>query len=252
MVGRLCEKSLPPALSRALTGAYVRAYGIDLSEVAPQAEPYPTFDAFFTRRLRPGSRVLEDAAVVSPADGRLQTAARIDPGAVLRVKGKPYAVGELTGDTSDAEHYDGGSFAIIYLSPRDYHRVHAPVDGAITQIRGIAGDLLPVNAIGERFPRLLVRNHRVTIRIESESVGRVTVVMVGAMVVGRISLTVLGDGAVPIGTHALAPAPAIARGDELGAFHLGSTVVLLLEPGLTITRAPGIVRYGQGLARAAR
>jgi len=251
VVGRLCEQSLPAPVARALTVAYARAYGIDLGEAAPQSGPYRTFDAFFTRPLRPGARVVEDVPLVSPADGKLDAVGAVLPGAVLEVKGKPYEVGELVGNRKDAAGYAGGSFALIYLSPRDYHRVHSPVDGAITVVRSIAGDLFPVNAIGERFPRLLVRNHRVAIAIDTESLGRVTVVMVGAMVVGRISVTALGGRAVPVGTHAVSPASSVQRGDELGMFHLGSTVVVLLEPGLSITRALGTVRYGEALVKAA-
>jgi phosphatidylserine decarboxylase len=251
MVGRLCEQSLPAPISRVLTAAYARAYGIDLSEVEPRSEPYRSFDAFFTRPLRPGARLVEDAPLVSPADGKLDAVGTILPGAVLEVKGRPYDVAELVGDGKDAAGYAGGSFALVYLSPRDYHRVHSPVDGAITVVRSIAGDLYPVNAIGERFPRLLVRNHRVAIAIDTESLGRVTVVMVGAMVVGRISVAALGGEAVPEGTHGVKPASSVQRGDELGMFHLGSTVVVLLEPGLSITRDLGTVRYGEALVKAA-
>jgi phosphatidylserine decarboxylase len=251
VVGRLCEQRLPPPLSRAVTAAYARAYGIDLSEAAPESGPYPTFDAFFTRPLRPGARVVEDAPLVSPADGKLEAAGTIASGAVLEVKGKPYEVGELVGEAKDSAGYAGGSFAVIYLSPRDYHRVHAPVDGAVTVVRSIAGDLFPVNAIGERFPRLFVRNHRVAIAVDTESLGRVTVVMVGAMVVGRISVTALGDKTVPIGTHTVSPPSSVLRGDELGRFHLGSTVVVLLEPGLSVTRSLGTVHYGEALVKAA-
>jgi phosphatidylserine decarboxylase len=250
MVGRLCEQSLPAPVSRALTGAYARIYGIDLGEAAPQSGPYPTFDAFFTRQLRPGARLVDDSPVVSPADGQLEATGSVARSSTLEVKGKPYEVGELLGDASDAARYGGGSFAVIYLSPRDYHRVHSPVDGSITVVRSVAGDLLPVNAIGERFPRLFVRNHRVTILVETQALGRVSIVMVGAMVVGRISVTALGGRAVPVGTHALSPAWPIQRGEEIGMFHLGSTVVMLLEPGLGITRGLGKVRFGEALVKA--
>jgi phosphatidylserine decarboxylase len=110
------------------------------------------------------------------------------------------------------------------------------------------GDLFPVNSIGERYvPQLFVRNNRVAIVIDTESLGRVTVVMVGATIVGRISVTALPAPAVPPGTHVIDPAFTVARGDEIGMFHLGSTAVVLFEPGLTLTRPPGIVRMGQSL-----
>jgi phosphatidylserine decarboxylase len=122
------------------------------------------------------------------------------------------------------------------------------VDGRISLLRGIPGDLFPVNSIGERYvPRLFVRNNRVAIIIDTPNMGRVTVVMVGATIVGRISVSALPGPAVPPGVHAIEPALSVARGDEIGMFHLGSTAVVLFEPGLTLTRATGPVRLGQSL-----
>jgi len=166
------------------------------------------------------------------------------------VKGRPYEVGELIGDVTDAARYSGGEFAIVYLAPGDYHRVHSPVDGRTAIVRAIAGDLYPVNAIGERHvPKLLVRNSRVAIVIDTNGLGRVTVVMVGAVIVGRITVTGIDAADVPQGVHPLVRG--VSRGDEIGIFHLGSTVVLLLEPGVSITRPLGRVRYGDSLLRPA-
>jgi phosphatidylserine decarboxylase len=251
-IGRLCDSPLPAPLSRALASAYCRAYRVDLADVAPCDGPYPTFDAFFTRPLRAGARAISTDDLVCPADGKLSALGPIDPGAQLLVKGRPYDVVDLTGDPDDARRYAGGSFAIIYLSPRDYHRVHAPVDGVIPVIRGMSGDLFPVNPIGERHvPKLLVKNQRVAICIDSERSGRVSAVMVGAIVVGRISVSALDAPDVPEGTHLLSPPLKVKRGDEIGVFHLGSTVVLLLEPGVTLGRREGPVRYGESLTRPA-
>lgn len=250
-MGRLSEIPLPGPVSRAITEAYCRAYAVDMQEVVPQPEPYPSFDAFFTRSLKPGVREISPDAVVSPADGRLSVRGRIDDDARISVKGSEYRVAELTGDSRDAARYRGGTFAVVYLSPRDYHRVHAPVSGKITLIRGIPGDLYPVNSIGERhIPRLFARNKRVTIVIESPEVGRVSVVMVGAVVVGRISVSVLPDPSPPAGEHPVEVPIAVAKGDEIGVFHLGSTVVLFLEPGHQIVRTEGAVRYGESLLKA--
>ena len=251
-VGRLCERKLHPVLSQNMARAYCRAYAVDMSDVAPQDGPYASFDAFFTRALRAGARKMSDDPVVSPADGALLASGIIDPAARISVKGRRYGVGELIGDQRDALRYSGGSFAVVYLSPRDYHRVHSPVDGDVVLVRGMPGDLFPVNAIGERYvERLFVRNNRVAISIETSSVGRVTMVMVGAVIVGRISVTVIDAPAVPAGPHVVAPPRPVRRGDEIGIFHLGSTVVLLLEPGLSIARAPGHVLYGQSLVGGA-
>jgi phosphatidylserine decarboxylase len=209
---------------------------------------YPSFDAFFTRPLKKGARRISSDAVVSPADGKLSCLGRIDTGAQIHVKGQLYEAGELIGDERDARRYSGGQFAVVYLAPGDYHRVHSPVDGKVTLLRGIPGDLFPVNSIGERYvPQLFVRNNRVAIVIDTETLGRVTVVMVGATIVGRISVSALDAPAVPPGPHVIDPGYQVARGEEIGMFHLGSTAVVLFEPGLTLTRAPGIVRLGQSL-----
>lgn len=249
-VGRLCDRQLPRNISSPLFRAYCRAYRVNLDEANPTSEGYASFDEFFTRSLRPGARTISSDAVVSPADGRLSVTGRIDAGARLFVKGKPYEVGELIGDVTDAARYSGGEFAIVYLAPGDYHRVHSPVDGHVSLVRGIAGDLYPVNAIGERHvPRLLVRNSRAAIVIDTTGLGRVTAVMVGAVIVGRISVTGIDAPDVPPGSHAVGRS--VLRGEEIGIFHLGSTVVLLLEPGVSIARPLGRVYYGESLLRPA-
>jgi len=251
MVGRLCDRSLHPHLSRGITQAYCRAYDVNMDEVAPQTGPYGSFDAFFTRALRDGARVISADPVVSPADGALLSSGSVDESSRILVKGRPYDVAELIGDAEQARRYRGGQFAVVYLSPRDYHRVHSPVDGTISSVRGIPGDLFPVNSIGERhIPRLFVRNNRVDIAIQSKDVGRVSCVMVGAVIVGRISVNVVGAPAPSPGITQISPPASVARGDEIGMFHLGSTVVMLFEPGVTIARPAGVVRYGESLLRA--
>jgi phosphatidylserine decarboxylase len=244
----LCDKELPPAISRAVTGAYIRAYGVDMNDVAPQAECYPSFDAFFTRPLRGGARSISSDAFVSPADGVLADSGIIDPRAELVAKGRPYTVAELVGDAAEAERYAGGAFGVVYLSPRDYHRVHCPVDGVLHTVRGIPGDLFPVNAIGERHvPKLFATNQRVALIIDSERIGRVAVILVGAMIVGRITVTALGGKETPPGVRKFDPPLSVRRGDELGMFHLGSTVVLLAGKGVAFSRRTGPVRYGETL-----
>jgi phosphatidylserine decarboxylase len=246
----LCDQELPSPLSRIVAAAYCRAYRVDMDEVAPRAGAYPSFDAFFTRPLRPGARSVSADPVVSPADGALKAKGSIEDGGTLLVKGTRYSAAELIGDAGDAQRYIGGQFAVVYLSPRDYHRVHSPVDGGVVLVRGIPGDLYPVNAIGERYvPQLFVRNNRVAIATDTETLGRVTVVMVGAVIVGRISVSVVPLPAVPPGVHVIDPPAMVRRGDEIGTFHLGSTAVLLFEPGITLNRPEGPVRYGQSLLK---
>jgi phosphatidylserine decarboxylase len=231
---------------------YSRAFGANLDEAEPRSGGYPSFDAFFTRTLRDGARQVSADALVSPSDGVLSAAGRVDAGARLFVKGQAYEVGELTGDPQDSARYTGGDFAVIYLAPGDYHRVHSPADGQVTLARKIPGDLYPVNRIGElHVPRLFVRNSRVQIVLETRGLGRISVVMVGAVIVGRISVSGVPAPDVPAGEHRFEPARSVARGDELGIFHLGSTVVLLVEPGVSVARPLGKIRYGDSLLRGA-
>lgn len=251
-VGRLCDRALPRGVSDSIVRAYSRAYGVDLNEAEDCPDGYCSFDAFFTRKLREGARTVSSDAVVSPADGVLSAVGSIDPGMRLWVKGRPYDAGDLIGDPVFAERYRGGEFAVVYLAPGDYHRVHSPVSGAITQVRGIPGDLFPVNRIGERHvPRLFVENSRVAIQIETPALGQVMAVMVGAVIVGRMSATGIDAPDVPPGVHRFEPPIPVERGSEIGVFHLGSTVVLLLEKGVHIERQPGRIRYGESLVKPA-
>lgn len=248
-VGRLCEQSLPVPISKLVQKIYCAAYEVNLGE-AESPGPYPSFDAFFTRPLRSGVRPIADDKLVSPADGKLSAAGPVDAGARIVVKKQAYDVAELLGHAEDGRRYRGGQFGVVYLAPSDYHRVHSPVDGRITCVRGIPGDLYPVNSIGEEhIEGLFVRNNRVCICIDTETMGRVSVVMVGATIVGRISVSVIPEPAVPPGETRLTPGRAVARGDEIGMFHLGSTAVVLCEPGVAIGRGLGVVRMGESLAR---
>ncbi len=251
-VGRLCDVRLHPAVASAVVGIYARAYHVDMAEAVLPPEGFESFDAFFTRPLQDGKRPISaDAdAIVSPADGRVEALGPIAPGGAFKIKGKDYSAIDLVGDADDARRYEGGQFAVVYLSPRDYHRVHAPAAGKIALVRSFPGDLYPVNSIGERhIPMLFARNRRVAICIDTESHGRVTVVMVGAMIVGRITVTGIEARDVPFGEHKLSPACDVARGDEIGMFHLGSTAVVFVEPGKA--RPWGIqggpVRMGESL-----
>jgi len=232
---------------------YVRAYRIDLGECQPRDEAYESFDQFFTRKLRPGLRTIcpDAKEIASPADGAIEAIGPIDNAGMLVVKKQQYTVADLIGDAQDAERYAGGQFAIVYLSPRDYHRVHAPVDGEITRIRSMPGDLFPVNSIGERHvPLLFSKNRRVAIVIDTTALGRVTLVMVGAIIVGRITVNAIPGQDVPLGDHVISPPRPVRKGEEVGIFHLGSTAIVFAPRGAAapFARATGPVRLGQSLA----
>lgn len=249
-VGRLCDRPLPPQVSKVVALAYAKAYRVNMEEAHVDG-PFPCFDAFFTRKLKSGVRSVSQDAVVSPADGLLSVRGPVTNDCRIQVKDQQYSVAELIGSVDDAKRYVGGSFVVIYLSPRDYHRVHAPVSGHLASLRAIPGDLFPVNSIGERYVQgLFVRNNRVAFHLDTQELGRVTLVMVGATIVGRIGVTALDDASPRPGLHTFSEPVAVTRGDEIGIFHLGSTVVVLFEPGASIQRQPGVVRYGETLLRA--
>jgi phosphatidylserine decarboxylase len=253
-VGRLCDANVPAPISRLAASIYCRAYRVNLDEAESASGGWASFDQFFTRRLRDGVRPIADVALVSPADGRLEQVGPVTLGGRISVKSTAYRVGELIGDEQEAKRYEGGSFAVVYLSPGDYHRVHSPVRGRLVLVRSLPGDLFPVNRIGERhIPNLFVRNQRVALSIDSASngrpgIGRVTVVMVGAIIVGRITVTALGGADTRPGVYPIEPSVAIEPGDEIGVFHLGSTAVVFVEPGVELSREPGPIRYGQALS----
>lgn len=252
VVGALCEIPLPSVVASAVVGTFARAYRVDMDEAVQPDAGYSCFDEFFTRPLREGVRPICDDvdAIVSPADGRIESFGPIARDGTFRIKGRDYTALDLVGDPIDARRYEGGQFAVVYLSPRDYHRVHAPAAGVITTIRSFPGDLFPVNSIGERhIPMLFARNRRVAICIDSTTQGRVTVVMVGAIVVGRITVTGVDERDVPVGEHRLEPGLRVERGDEIGMFHLGSTAVVFVEPGKALPWGieSGPVRMGQSL-----
>jgi phosphatidylserine decarboxylase len=252
-VGNLTERRWPRVVGDRVVSAYCKLYDVDLAECGQQSG-WSSFDAFFTRSLRSGVRATDAAsdAIVSPADGRLDVAGSIAQDAKWLVKGRPYCIEELVGSAREAERYVGGQGCIVYLSPRDYHRVHAPVAGTLAEIRSIAGDYFPVNNVGiAHIPNLFVRNRRVSIAIDTPAsigLGRVTVIMIAAIVVGQISVTGVPARDVPFGVHA--PNLRLERGDELGIFHLGSTAVVLFESGAHAKfEAPlGRIRVGELLA----
>jgi len=254
-MGRLADYPWPEPLGKAVVNVYCKAYGVELDECL-KSSGFTSFDEFFTRALRDGARQMpEDPRIaVSPADGRIDSIGPVD-GRAFQVKGRPYRVDELVGDAEEARRYDGGTGCVVYLSPRDYHRVHSPVEGVIAEVRSMPGDYYPVNEIGVRYvPNLFVRNRRVAIAIDTppeSGFGRVTIVMVAAMVVGRITVTGIDDRDVTEGHHPYNPPLRVSRGDEVGIFRLGSTAVVFFEKNANAEWlvGEGPVRFGQPFAR---
>jgi phosphatidylserine decarboxylase len=255
--GRLADHRWSPPVERAVVGLYSRVYDVRFDE-CQRERGYGSFDEFFTRPLRAGARPIDPApdAIVSPADGRLESMGPVESGSTFLVKGRRYGVAELVGDEEDARRYEGGEACVVYLSPRDYHRVHAPASGTIACVRSLPGDYFPVNSIGIRHvENLFAINRRVAICIDTppaSGLGRVTVVMVAAIVVGRITVAGIDAHDVPMGTHVIDPPVHVERGDEIGIFHLGSTAVVFLERSAAArwTATEGPVRYGARIAAA--
>ncbi len=256
--GRLADARLPPFALRPLLRLYVRAFGVDLDEAERPLDSFDSFNAFFTRRLREGVRAVArgEGVVASPCDARLSAIGPVPvDGRLEQVKGSSYSIDALLGSAEDAAPFRRGSHATLYLSPAMYHRVHAPVDGRVVAWRYVPGRLFPVNGAGVRsVPGLFTRNERVALFLDTESHGPVAVVLVGAANVGRMSLAfadLVTNCGRPAGRTVPANPVALRRGDELGTFNLGSTVVLLLaDPGLAPLAAVGdLVRMGQPLWR---
>jgi phosphatidylserine decarboxylase len=258
VAGRFSDLRLPAAVLAPAIRAYARAVGADLSEAELPPEAYPSFNAFFTRRLREGVRPIADGegVVVSPSDSRLSAIGAAPPdGRLEQVKGSSYSIDAFLGSAEDAAPFRRGVHATLYLSPAMYHRVHSPVDGRVRAWRYVPGRLFPVNGAGVRsVPGLFTRNERVALFLDTEAHGPVAVVLVGAANVGRMSLPfadLVTNRGRPAGRVVPAEPVAVRRGDEIGAFNLGSTVVLLVaDPGLVPAAGAGdLVRVGQALWR---
>ncbi|MGH8184395.1 MAG: archaetidylserine decarboxylase [Rhodanobacteraceae bacterium] len=240
-----------------LIARVVRAYAVDMTEAAqPESHAYPSFNAFFTRALREGARRAEGDAdtILSPADGRISQIGRIEDGRVLQAKGRGYSVAELLADADAADKYHEGCFATIYLSPRDYHRVHMPLDGELLETVHVPGRLFSVapGPVAD-IPRLFARNERLLCHFEGRR-GPFVVAMVGAMLVSGVTTT-WGGPVVPPYARGIVRRDwqgrgiRLARFTEMARFEMGSTVIVLVPAGRPDPnhRAESPVTVGQRL-----
>ena len=234
-VGWLARLEHPAWLKNWLVHVFIRHFGVNMAEAAdPDPTSYPSFNAFFTRPLREDARPLAQADILCPADGAISQLGAIEGGRIFQAKGQSFSAWELLGgDTERAPLFDGGRFATIYLSPRDYHRVHMPLAGRLTASRYIPGDLYSVNQVtAENVPRLFARNERLVCHFDTEA-GPMAMVLVGAMIVAGIETVWAGQVAPPpdrpveVDYLKLPAAVALEKGAEMGRFMLGSTVILL-------------------------
>lgn len=249
--------------TRGIIPWFIRKYGVDMSEAArPDPADYACFNDFFTRALREGARPLADSLFVSPVDGTVIDCVKLDGDTLLQVKGHPYSARALVGgDAALVDRFDGGEAISIYLSPKDYHRIHMPCAGRLRRMIHVPGSLYSVNpATVAGVPGLFARNERVVCLFDSDF-GPFVLTLVGAMVVGSMQTV----------WHGLINPPRsgtlrewryddqdirLARGEEMGRFLLGSTVVMLFPKGVLRARAdwlPGrSVRMGEAMAEALR
>ncbi|MAY38960.1 MULTISPECIES: archaetidylserine decarboxylase [Spongiibacter] len=232
LVGKLAECRLP-WLKNLLIRRFITQYKVDMSEAVESApEAYANFNAFFTRALKDGARPIADAPVVCPADGAISQLGEINRGRIFQAKGQDYSLQTLLGDDKAlTAEFDGGSFATIYLSPRDYHRVHMPVDGTLRSMTYVPGKLFSVNTTtAENVRSLFARNERAICVFDTEF-GPMAMILVGAMIVAGIETVWDGQVAPPprqLTTRSYPQeAPTLKKGEEMGRFKLGSTVILL-------------------------
>ncbi len=260
--GWAAARTLPVPLRAPLLGRFARAYGLDLGEAERPLEAYPSLQALFTRRLKPGLRPQADLAaggVNCPVDGRLIASGLIQAGQAIQAKGLPYRIDELLKHDPAARRFEGGHYLTLYLSPKDYHRIHVPLAGRVRAVGRVEGELWPVNAASTaHLPRLYERNRRATWVAEGSGPDaglEVAAVLVGATHVGGVVIDprwlegrqLPRDGALAVDGLPCQP------GEDLGTFQFGSTVVLLIggpEAARWRPAAPeGPVQVGQQLGR---
>ena len=246
-------------ISRPLIGWFARRYAVDLREAEhSRLESYSSLNDFFTRRLKPGARPItgDERTLISPVDGFLTQFGAAEGGEMIQAKGLSYRLEELLGEPQDrVAALISGSYATLYLAPHQYHRVHLPLAGALQRTRYVPGNRYSVNGRTTAVvPRLFCRNERVVCWFET-AVGPMAVVLVGALNVSSISTAWLGEitsGSARVWDNAEPSGRGFRRGEEIGRFNLGSTVVFVLPPERAAWRpelAPGqAVRMGQVLA----
>ncbi|MDQ2821498.1 MAG: archaetidylserine decarboxylase [Pseudomonadota bacterium] len=240
---------------------FVGKYGVNMDEaVNPDIASYASFNEFFTRPLRPGVRPLAHAEFICPVDGAISQFGEVKDHQIFQAKGHTFTTAELVGgDATLAAHFQHGSFANLYLSPKDYHRLHMPCDGRLTRMIYVPGKLFSVNPTTARgVPGLFARNERVVCVFESAEHGPFVMVLVGATIVG--SMATVWHGVVnPQRNNAVVEWTydkeniVLKKGEEMGRFLLGSTIVMLFQAD-TIRFNPdwqpeGSVRLGEVMGR---
>tara|TARA_R100000935_G_scaffold360_2_gene1120 strand:- start:8 stop:841 length:834 start_codon:yes stop_codon:yes gene_type:complete len=230
VAGRLAA-SRHPWVKRTFIRSFAKAYDVSLDEYERQSlNAYESFNDFFTRELQDDARAIDATVngIASPADGMISQLGQIHDHKLLQAKGRDYDIGQLLADSADGDYFADGSFATVYLAPSNYHRVHMPFDGTLTQTRYVPGTLFSVNnTTAANVPDLFARNERLVCLFDT-AYGKAAVIMVGAMIVAGIETVATGK---IIRTDDIQEADhdmSLKKGDELGRFYLGSTAIVVL------------------------
>jgi phosphatidylserine decarboxylase len=237
----LLRRFVRSGLSAKFIPSYIKAYNINRSEIEKDASFYPDLHSFFIRRLKEGARVIEGEAedVISPVDGLMAETGSVSASLNMHVKGKEYSIEEMLGTRDKAKEYEGGQFMTLYLSPADYHRIHSPLRGTVLDRWELGRNSYPVNELGLSFGvRTLSKNFR-SITEVSHGSGKMCLVKVGAMFVNSIEYTNEGNE--------------WEKGEEIGYFSFGSTVILLFEKNQfhlsEHIQVPGKVKMGERIGK---
>ena len=266
LAGRLADMDSSPAMKNRVVHWFIERYGVDMSEaLEPDPDAYPSFNAFFTRELKPGLRPVDtrESVLVSPVDGIISQLGSVTDDRVFQAKGQSFSLTELLGgDHQRASAFANGKFATIYLAPKDYHRIHMPMAGTLREMTYVPGKLFSVNpTTAEQVPNLFARNERVACVFDTEA-GPLAMVLVGAMIVGSVETIWSGvvapdSGDVSTSTYSHLGSPIrFAKGEEMGRFRLGSTVILVMPDGTVAwnddRKSRQTVRLGEALGSLAR
>ena len=237
LCGLVADTKFPRFLLTLLIRLFSWKYGVNLEESSKQVSEYKNFNEFFTRKLLPDVRTLDPdkEAVLSPVDGILGESGVISNEILIQAKGLEYRLADLLKDSEKSKLYDGGIFITIYLAPYNYHRIHSMVSGEVSQFCYVPGDLWTVSPLGvHHVPELFARNERLITFFETDK-GECAIVKIGATVVGRIRVVYHDISSNRFGAtfqkSVLEPPLRVERGDEVGLFELGSTVICLFRPG---------------------
>lgn len=260
-LARRLAYSSSPRTKQWLIDTVTRKFGVDLNEAAQSdATAYPTFNAFFTRALKADARVPDPdpRVLLMPADGRISQCGPIREGRIFQAKGQSFTATELLGDAEAAKPFENGLFATVYLSPKDYHRVHMPWTGTLRETVHVPGRLFSVGtAAVAAVPRLFARNERLVCHFDTDF-GPMASVMVGALLVSGVETVWSGEEIPHYGDRVTrkdwrGKGITLERFAEMARFNYGSTVIVLLPPGVAELapelRAESPVRLGQALGR---